>query len=230
MLISDPVPAEALRRNVEGRAVTSVEDGFGKLWRKRFWVRLEGADITPASLIELWKKHYTEFWPTGSHLYQPPEGLETGDVAAADIALIAGTRVGTGIIVLDESDTSFTFATLQGHTFCGTTTYEGLEENGVTIARVSVLMRASDPLYEIGMPLGGHRQENRFWQASLRALARYVGVEAEPDMQIECLDPHRKWRNAGNIRHNAFLHTAFAVAARPFRHIIGRLSRRGSAT
>lgn len=230
MLISDPLPAEALRRNVEGRAVTGVEDGFGKLWRKRFWVRLEGADVTPSGLIEVWKRRYTEFWPQGSHLYQPPEGLETGDVAAADLAMIAGARVATGIIVLDTDDTSFTFATLQGHTFCGTITFSGVEEDGATVARVDILMRASDPIYEIGMPLGGHHHENRFWEASLHALAKYVGVDAQPQMDMTCLDGHRKWRNIGNIRHNAFLHTAFTVITRPIRLVVDRRRTKGQTT
>lgn len=230
MLISDPLPPEALRDNVEGRDVTSVEDGFGKLWRKRFWVRLEDADVTPSGLIDVWKKRYTEFWPEGSHLYQPPEGLEKGDVAAADLAMIAGTRVATGIIVLNVDDTSFTFATLQGHTFCGTITFSGVEEDGATVARVDVLMRASDPIYEIGMPLGGHQHENKFWEASLHALAKYFGVEAHPQMDMTCLDDHRQWRNIGNIRYNAFLHTIFQVVTRPFRLALGRLRSRGHDT
>lgn len=230
MLISDPLPPEALRENVEGRAVTSVDDGFGKLWRKRFWIRLEGASITPEELIDVWKKHYTEFWPKGSHLYQPPEGLSTGDVAAADLAMIAGTRVATGIIVLKVDPTSFTFATLQGHTFCGTITFSGVDEGGTTVARVDVVMRASDPIYEIGMPLGGHQHENKFWEASLRALAKYVGVEADPGMDMECLDGHRKWPNAANMRYNAFLHTAFQVLTRPFRLALDRLRARGHDT
>lgn len=230
MLISDPLPAEALRDNVEGRAVTSVDDGFGKLWRKRFWIRLAGASVTPEELIEIWRTHYTEFWPKGSHLYQPPEGLSTGDVAAADLAMIAGTRVATGIIVLKVDETSFTFATLQGHTFCGTITFSGVDEGGTTVARVEVVMRASDPIYEIGMPLGGHRHENRFWQASLRALAKYAGVEAEPGMEMSCLDEHRNWRNATNVRYNAFLHTAFQVLARPVRLALDRLRSRGHDT
>ena len=230
LVISDPLPRETLAGNVVGRDVTAVEDGFGKLWRKKFWIRLEGASVTPEELIEVWKKRYTEFWPKGSHLYQPPDGLSTGDVAAADLAMIGGTRVGTGIIVINDTDTSFTFATLQGHTFCGTITFSGAEENGITVARVEVLLRASDPIYEIAMPLGGHQHENKFWEASLRAVARYFGVEADPAMDMEVLDSKRKWRNATNIVHNAFLHTAFTVATRPIRLAVNRLRSRGQST
>jgi hypothetical protein len=229
-LISDPLPAEALVENVEGRQVTGPDDGFGKLWRKRYWIRLEGADVSPEELARVWKDRYTEFWPKGSHLYQPPKGLEEGDVAAADLAMIAGTRVGTGIIVKEVNDTSFTFATLEGHTLAGTITFSGRVEDGVTVAHVEVLMRAGDPIYEIGMPLGGHHHENNFWKASLVALAKYYGVDAEPHMIQECLDPKRQWQNTGNIVNNAFLHTAAYLLTRPIRSIAGRIRSRGTST
>jgi hypothetical protein len=226
-LISDPLPREALAMNVEGRKVTAPDDGFGKLWRKRYWIRLVGSTVTPAELVAVWKARYTEFWPEGSRLYQPPDGLEQGDVAAADLAMIGGTRLGTGIAVTGERDTSFTFASLQGHTFNGTITFTGSDDGGVTVARVEVNARASDPLYEIAMPLGGHWHENRFWKASLAALARHFGVESRPEMSMECLDKQRKWRNAPNIVHNAFLHTAAYLAARPFRRLARWLRSRG---
>lgn len=229
-VISDPLPQEALAENVVGRDVTAVEDGFGKLWRKRFWIRLSGTSVTPEGLIDVWTKRYTEFWPKGSHLYQPPEGLSTGDIAAADLAMIGGTRVGTGIIVINDTDTSFSFATLQGHTFCGTITFSAAEEDGATVARVDVLLRASDPIYEIGMPLGGHQHENKFWESSLRALAKYAGIEAQPGMEMEVLDSKRQWRNATNVVHNAFLHTAFTVVTRPIRLVTNRLRSGGSST
>jgi hypothetical protein len=230
LVISDPLPQEALDENVDGRRVTAVDDGFGKLWRKNYWIRLEGASVTPTELIDVWKRRYTEFWPKGSHLYQPADGLAAGDVAAADLAMIGGVRVGTGIFVLRVTDTSFTFATLEGHTFCGTITFSGVEERGATVARVSVVMRASDPIYELGMPLGGHHHENKFWEASLRALARYFEVETEPGMEMEVLDAKRQWRNARNVVHNAFLHTAFTVITRPIRRIVDRMRGRGLST
>jgi len=229
-LISAPLPREALARNVAGRKITGPDDGFGKLWRKRYWIRLTGATVTPAELVTVWKDRYTEFWPKGSRLYQPPEGLAEGDVAAADLAMIGGIRVGTGIVVIEETDRSFAFATLEGHTFAGTITFSADDDTGVTVARVEVIMRASDPLYEVGMPLGGHRHENRFWKASLVALAKSYGVEAEPDMAMDCLDSHRKWVNATNIVDNAFLHTITYLVARPFRRLAGGRGSRGDAS
>ena len=34
-----------------------------------------------------------------------------------------------------------------------------------------MLMRASDPMYELGMTLGGHRKEDQHWAHTLRSLA-----------------------------------------------------------
>lgn len=226
--ISDPLPSGALANNVAGKKLTGPDDGFGKLWRKRYWVRLPGSDVTPSELVAVWKDRYTEFWPKGSRLYQPPDGLEEGDVAPADLAMIGGTRVGTGIVVIEVNDTSFTFATLQGHTLAGTITFAGREDNGATVAQVEVMMRASDPLYEIGMPLGGHHHENRFWQSSLSALAKHFGVDADPEMSMECLDSGRKWSNARNIVHNAFVHTGIYLVTSPFRRLVQRLRTRGN--
>lgn len=205
------------------------DDGFGKLWRKLYWIRLTGSPVTPEELVQVWRDRYTEFWPKGSRLYQPPGGLEQGDMAPADLAVIGGARIGTGVVVIDERDTSFTFATLQGHMLAGTITFSGKEEAGATVAQIEVVMRAGDPLYEIGMPLGGHWYENRFWKAGLSALARYFGIEGEPGMSMECLDKRRKWRNATNIVHNAFLHTIFYLVSRPLRYLARQIRSRGTS-
>lgn len=237
-VVTDPLPASALRENTEGRKLTTSPDGFGKLWRKHFWIRIDGAAVTPAELIGLWKNHYSDFWPKGSHLYQPPGGIKEGDVAPVDLSMLGGLRIGTGVVVTDIRDTSFTFSSLQGHTFCGTITFSGSEDRGATIAEVETILRASDPLYEIGMALGGHRYENRFWKASLVALARSFDLDSPPGMTMECLDSRRQWRHATNIVHNALLHTLVSVIADRVRHLghtlqprhIGRaLHLRGSA-
>lgn len=227
-VISDPLPDDVLEDNVQDHAVTSPDDGFGKLWRKRYWVRLEGADVAPADLIEVWQEHYSDFWPEGSKLYQPAGGLKEGDVAPIDLAMEGGARIGTGIAVVDTTDTSFTFATLEGHTLSGTITFSARDDDGVTVAEVNVLMRASDPLYEIGMPLGGHRHEDAFWESSLRAMARHFGVETQPEMRATCEDSHRKWRNASNIVDNAFLRTSANLIAKPLRRIADRVLSKGT--
>jgi len=42
-------------------------------------------------------------------------------------------------------------------------TFSAMEVDGLTVARAQVLMRASDRIFELGLALGGHRQEDVFW-------------------------------------------------------------------
>ena len=106
--------------------------------------RLEGVDVTPEGLVEYWKDRYTEFWPKGSHLYQPSDGLEEGDTAAADLAMIGGTRVGTGIRVIDEQPTSFTFATLDPSSAMMNFTVVPVRSTGVPAGASSVTEKSGE--------------------------------------------------------------------------------------
>ena len=63
------------------------------------------------------------------------------------------------------------------------------------MVQAQVLMRASDPLYEIGMALGGHRQEDKHWAHTLGALASPLGAgRPEVATQTVCVDRKRQWR------------------------------------
>ena len=72
--------------------------------------------------------------------------------------------------------------------FAGWITFSAIERDGETVAQAQVLMRASDPIFEMGLTLGGHRQEDRFWQHTLTALAAHFEHEAEVDTQVVCVD------------------------------------------
>ncbi len=77
-------------------------------------------------------------------------------------------------------------------------------------------MRSSDPIYEIGMALGGHRVEDRFWAATLTALAAGLGVRTPVvERRTECVDRRRQWRRVGNVRYNAAVRSAAYRARHP---------------
>ena len=40
-----------------------------------------------------------------------------------------------------------------------------------------MLLRASDPIYEAALGLGGHRKEAQFWRKTLTALGRHLGLD-----------------------------------------------------
>jgi hypothetical protein len=215
----DPLPQDALDINVEGRDLTEVDDGFGQLWCKRYWVKLPGCGKTASEVSDIWRERYGEFWPEGNTFYTPKGGLKPGATALSDLEMPGKTRLSTGIVVVEVKDTSFTFRTPAGHTFAGQITFSARDEADGPVAQVEIVMRASDPLFEIAMPINGHKQEDEFWAKTLRSLAESFGVEGKPQLDSVRLDKRRLWRNAGNITNNAYLHTVFYMATRPPRRL-----------
>ena len=50
-------------------------------------------------------------------------------------------------------------------------------------------MRAQDPISEIGLTIGGHGMENRFWEQTLANLAAHLGVETPTvTTTVVCVD------------------------------------------
>jgi hypothetical protein len=93
--------------------------------------------------------------------------------------------------------------TPEGHMFAGWITFSAYEEDGATVAQAQVLMRAQDPLGEMGLALGGHRKENRFWEQTLSNLAARLGAGgARVSTHMVCVDRKRQWSRATNVRHS----------------------------
>jgi hypothetical protein len=210
------VPEGALNLNVEGRRVTSPLQGFGKMWQKTYTVRL-GTAVKPADVIRTWKERFPEFWPEGNQFYAPLTGIKPGDVALLNLTMPGKLKLSTGVLVMYADDESFTLMTPEGHMFAGWITFSAREVDGETIAQAQVLMRAQNPVSELGLTLGGHRKEDKFWQHTLAALARHHGVESAPTRDVVCVDKRRQWRRIGNIRHDAAIRTTMYSMTRPFR-------------
>lgn len=222
-------PPEALNMNVTGKRVTSPVQGFGKLWQKTYKVAMTGSDIASTDLISKWKAEFGSFWPKGSSFYGGSlTGIQPGDVALLNVSLAGPMQLSTGILVLYADEESFTFMTPEGHMFAAWITFSASEVDGETVAQVQVLLRAGDPIYELGMAFGGHRKEDHFWQATLRTLAERVGAPGvEVTTNATCLDKRRQWSNARNIRHNAAIRSGVYTMTHPFRR---RRARREAAT
>ena len=222
------ISPEALNRNVDGRRVMSPIQGFGKMWQKTYRVRLTGASVTPAEVISEWKQNFASFWPERNLFYGPLTGIEPGEVAVLNLTMPGRLKLSTGVFVLYADDESFTFMTPQGHMFAGWITFSAAEEGGVTSAQAQVLMRAHDPLAEVGLALGGHRMEDKFWESTLEALARHFGVEGRVQTQVVCVDARRQWAKARNVWHSAAIRSGMYAATAPAR-ALARPFRRSSA-
>ena len=147
-----------------GRRLASPIQGFGKMWQKTYQVRIPAERVSTTDLIATWKQRFPDFWPEGNSFYGPLTGIAPGDVALLNMTLPGQMKLSTGVMVLYADDESFTLMTPQGHMFAGWITFSATELDGDTVAQAQVLMRASDPIFEMGLTLGGHKQEDRFWQ------------------------------------------------------------------
>jgi hypothetical protein len=211
--------------NVDGRRPVSPLQGFGKMWQKTYSVSLPVEQPTPKELIATWKAEFPTFWPGGNRFYAPLTGIEPGEVAVIRLST-GGMKLSTGVMVLYADDESFTLMTPEGHPFAGWITFSSFIEEGATVAQVHVLMRASDPIYEVGLTFGGHRQENKFWEQTLTALASRFGVEGTPVTRVVCVDGRRQWKRAGNVWHNAAVRSVLYGMTAPVR-LVAKPFRRG---
>ncbi len=210
------VPSSAINLNVAGRRLVGPVQGFGRLWQKRYRIRLSGADVTPQQVIAAWKAEFASFWPRGNRFYGPLTAIAPGEVALLNLAMPGRQTLSTGVMVIYADDESFTFMTPEGHMFAAWITFSAMHEEGTTAASIEVLLRANDPLYEVSMALGGHRMENEFWLATLRNLAERFGVRETPTFEQACVDRRRQWRKVGNIRHNAAIRSGLYTASHPW--------------
>ncbi len=215
------VPNEAINLNVNGKHVTGPLKGFGQLWQKTYSVRLAGSDIAPEELITVWKAEFPNFWPDGNRFYGTVGQIEPGDVALLNISGPGGATISTGILVIFADAESFSFMTPQGHIFAGMITFSAHEDDGVTVAQIQALVRASDPIYEMGCRVGvAHKQEDAFWHGTLRALAARFGVNGVVQQRTTLVDPRMQWSAAGDIWHNAAVRTTLYAPINAVRRLL----------
>lgn len=221
------ISPDAVNINVEGRRPMSPIQGFGKMWQKTYKISV-GSATTPQDLIATWKRNFPSFWPPKNFFYAPLTGINPGEVAVLNLAMPGKLKLSTGVLVLYADDESFTLMTPEGHMFAGWITFSGYEENGDTIAQAQVLMRANDPVYEMGLIFGGHKKEDKFWFETLGNLAKHFGVEAEPEMQMVCVDKKRQWKNSKNITKNSAMRSGIYMTGAPFRAMAKPFKKRSS--
>ena len=76
---------------------------------------------------------------------------------------------------------------------------------------------------KVGLTLGGHRQEDVFWDRTLTTLAAHFGHEAVVETQVICVDRRRQWGRWRNVWQSAAIRTTVYTVSAPAR----RLRRRG---
>lgn len=196
----------ARRGNVEGRRPTGPLQGFGQLWQKSYETRVPGP--TPEEVIATWKANFGEFWYPSNKFYAPAGGIAPGEVA-----VIGGgkgpTKLTTGVRVIYADERSWSYMTPEGHPWAAIITFSAHEnEEGITVARVHLLVRANDPLYEVSFKLYTSRLEDKIWTHTLGEVARHFGVvEPEVDSSVLLVDRKRQWNQVSNLWKNSALRT-----------------------
>jgi hypothetical protein len=215
--------AGGIASNVEGRRVSGPIQGFGQMWQKTYQTRLPADEVEATELISTWKARFSEFWPERTNFYVPLTGITPGEVALLEVTLPGHVKLSTGVMVLYSDDESFTLMTPQGHMFAGWITFSARQEGDDVVVQAQVLMRASDPIFELGLMLGGHHQEDVFWQRTLTRLAAHFG---HPDVTVEtsvvCVDKKRQWRKWRNVWHSSAIRSLIYLVGAPFRLLTRR--------
>lgn len=100
-------------------------------------------------------------------------------------------------------------------------TFSAYDDDGTTVVQVQPLLRASDPIYDIGMRIGyADKIEDEFWQATLINIAKHFGVQGQVTQQVACIDPRWQWKYAGNIWNNAAIRTALDTPVRLVKRLL----------
>ncbi len=216
--------AEGARKgNVEGRRPTGPLQGFGQLWQKTYEVRIPGP--TPEKVIATWKANFGEFWYPSNKFYAPAGGIAPGEVA-----VIGGgrgpTKITSGVRVIYADDRSWSYMTPEGHPWAAIITFSAHEDDPVkvdsddvatdphrsddpaTVARIHLLVRANDPLYEASFRMYTSRLEDKIWTHTLGRVASHFGVEEAPvESTVTLIDKKRQWNQFSNIWKNSAVRT-----------------------
>jgi len=209
----DPERA-AMGFNVAGRRVSGPQQGFGKLWQRTYSAVLRPT-VTPEQLISTWKANFGSFWPKGTRFGATL--IAPGEVAPIAMKAAGGVKLATGVLVLYADPESFTFMTPEGHMFAAWITFSGHIENETTVMRIQIMLRTSDPLFELAWPVMKF-MEDRFWRQTMRNVAAHFGITGLViDEKTVVLDKSRLWKNWRNVWHNMAIRSVLHMLTAPVR-------------
>ncbi len=192
--------------NVEGRKPMGPLQGFGPLWQKTYEVGITGP--TPEDVISVWKENFGDFWYPSNKFYAPAGGITPGEVA-----IIGGgkgpTKLTTGVRVIYADERSWSYMTPEGHPFAALITFSAHESDDeqASVARVHLLVRANDPLYDASFKIYTSRLEDKIWIHTLTQLSAHFGGSESVTMEAHLVDKRRQWSQFGNIWKNSAIRT-----------------------
>jgi len=214
-------PREVPRINVQGQPACGPTRGFGRLWHKVYRASLAGTALTPEAVVSQWRARFGDFWPAGNRMHLGPAGIAPGAPGVITLTVPPGMQLITGIQVAYSGPDCFVFLPLRGHMFCGLILFGALMASDGLEAQVQVLVRASDPLWEAAMSLGGYAQEDKSWFHTLSQLARHLGTSTKPQLCASVLDEERRWSESGAALSNSAIWSGLYQVAGLLRRLGG---------
>ena len=195
----------AVTGNVEGRKPTGPLQGFGQLWQKTYEVSIPGS--TPEEVIATWKEHFGDFCYPSNMFYAP-----AGGIAPGEIAIIGGgvgpAKISTGVRVIYADERSWSYMTPEGHPWAAIITFSAYEDDdGTTVTRIHLLVRANDPLYEASFRIYTSCLEDKIWKHTLTELSGHFGSNEPVSMTASLVDKRRQWSQFGNLWKNSAVRT-----------------------
>jgi hypothetical protein len=103
---------------------------------------------------------------------------------------------------------SWSYMTPEGHPWATIITFSADEgDDDAAVARVHLLVRANDPLYEASFKAYTSRLEDKIWNHTQTQLAGHFGSTEPVTMEVNLVDRKRQWSQVGNIWKNSAIRT-----------------------
>jgi len=225
LIVEGHPPNGTINLNVNERYLQGPLQGFGQLWQKRYTLHIDSPELSPEDVISHWKAHFGTFWPPGNYIYIPGNQIRLDTTGLLDLAFLPGFRLVTGMVVMYDDQDTFAFLTPQGHMYAGWISFSARKQKHGVQVQIQALIRASDPVYELGFRMGfGHKMEDRFWAKTLQNLGSQFGSSAEVVQKNRLIDPRIQWRWTKNLWYNAAIRTTLYQLFTPIRWITGRIT------
>ena len=140
--VPPPLPA-----GFDTRGVQTAADGAGPLYHRRYCVRIEGAELSPAELMDALRADLDAFAPSEFASFQRVGG--DGPLAAGDEYVVRMPGPWDGPVrVVEAGEDSFRLATLDGHLEAGQIAFRARDDLEFTIESwARSADRLSDLLY-----------------------------------------------------------------------------------
>jgi hypothetical protein len=78
---------------------------------------------------------------------------------------------------------------------------------GTTVARIHLLVRANDPLYEASFRIYTSQLEDKIWNHTLTQVGAHFGTSEPISATVDLVDKRRQWSQFGNLWKNSAVRT-----------------------